>query len=452
MKHLVMNLVNRGQQIGAEENAIEANFGLWPPAKKAELQAVEESLGRKLPLAIANLYSTTNGWSIKWAVKDRENPERLITGRSRLPNLEFLFNHKIYTWQDGDEREDEPWDADTPLEMVERLREMFVLDDLEFGNYVMFTLPEDQGEPELFLYRYRNRLYPLRVSIEEYLELTKQTLGMFLWQQYVVADPDYVPDRDIPDRFHRNMRTLLPDADLSVFCPAPFEEADSLFLSRVVSGRREEFTEKAGRLKKDKRFKEVSFKPNPGVHAGTLQRIRENLGCELPGHLTAFYSSMNGFSMRWSCKVGDAKVEGRVILPPLEDVFGMEHGHRRKEWTPAVYRNVLWFDDSPLENRPLLQSLRRLEFIEGLGWDIAIRFVDEEPGYEIYLVDRGEAILLAVDFNDYLDCILETMGTSGWQLHLLDPESLEERNIEMTAYDQVMALFPDANLKKLHRV
>ena len=458
MKQFVINMVNVGQKLDSDKNTVDSLFGFWPGATKKELQAAEAQIGQKIPQSIQKFYRTTNGLSIKWRYRDPEQPHRLITGRSNFPNLDKLFNKKIYTWQENDLKEDVLWTSDANQKQIEYLSGFYILDDIDYGNYVLFRLPDNKPEPELYLYTYKNRAYRLNIDLAQYLNLLEKTLGMYFWQQYFVADAKYKIETGIPDNFHKNMALVMPETDLKPFgaLPAKFDRSNyNSFQSLIEKDNYLHlFNAMIASLKKDNRFKKISFRPNSGVHEGVLRKIETTLQRELPADLLKFYFFMNGFTLSWQylCPDTGETFYGNVNLLPLEDMFGVNHGIQVKEWNESLYKNIFWFDDSPDDEIEVLKALRRLEMIEGVSWDVTIQFIDEEKDYALYLWNRNECYRLEISFTDYIYSLSQTLGLHLWQLHLLDTDTQKSLNIDLPYYEQILSIFPQADLQHLNHI
>lgn len=210
------------------------------------------------------------------------------------------------------------------------------------------------------------------------------------------------------------------------------------------------FSKKIEQMQKNKNFQRIHFKPNPPVEIAVLNRFKQDLGFELPKSMLAFYSSMNGFELDWSYKHKKESISGGILMLPVEEAMGGPEGIHRKKWDDNTFKNILWFPNYGRKEKEFLKQLQRIEMIEGVSLEIVIKFseVDKEP--ELFLWDKGDVYPLKVDFITYIELLMETMGTGYWQYLLLGEDVIEDLNISLPYYDQILTVFPDAKIDRLY--
>lgn len=83
---------------------------------------------------------------------------------------------------------------------------------------------------------------------------------------------------------------------------------------------------------------------------------------------------------------------------------------------------------------------------------MTIQFIDEEKDYALYLWNRNECYRLEISFTDYIYSLSQTLGLNLWQLHLLDTDTQKSLNIDLPYYEQILSIFPQADLQHLNHI
>ncbi len=113
-----------------------------------------------------------------------------------------------------------PWDErDWSFELLyeryilfDRLRQGNILD-----NSVSLRFRRGVAAPDLCYYALRtNSYYRMRIGVEEYIHLLRETLGLYSWQQFFLADP-FPHDVGARDAFVARLSRVRPDVDLALF-------------------------------------------------------------------------------------------------------------------------------------------------------------------------------------------------------------------------------------------
>ena len=442
----------KGEELEERNDCEEAIFAFSRKASKKDLKAAEGIIGKKLPKRLEDFFLDTNGMSIDWTLYLDQNPSQPIIGKTNIPSLSSFLKKEVESWEGGKEISTSFWSRITKEEEISRYQQYYVLDDIGFGNYVLLVWDNDKNVEELFLYLYRDTIYPLPIDLSEYFRLLEKTRGLYLWQQYLVKDSDFLEKKGIRDQFFENMEILFPEEDLSEFPALDVPSSSSASnLSESSPNYLILWNGIFQEMLNSNDVEEVQFEPNPGVHISVLNKVTCVLGESLPESMVNFYSSMNGFQFSWTYKNknGEDPFSGQIIMPSLENVFGGEGGVRTKEWDEEAYKDILWHDDMPTEAIQSFYPLKRIELIEGVSMDVLIQFGAKGETPRLLLSDRLDLFSLNVSFEEYLFLLTQTRGFTYWQLHLLSLEEQKELNISLPYLKQMKKIFPEADFHLL---
>jgi hypothetical protein len=444
-------------EIQSRDHVTQQTFFSRKKINKAKFKKIETQIGRKIPESMGRFYSEMNGLYMQWRYTDPDDRFHTITGKSEIRPIEKVFSHLVSVWGEGGWHDEVFWSADATEDQIRAFHSLMVLDELEYGNYVVFRLPDDQDEPELFLFCYHNHLYPLDLSLDEYLDLLFQTRGMYFWQEYATLPGSVELDTGIPDRFHENMSRLFPDVDLSKLRKIELPLARSIYNVFMAKKKKVDyrglFAERVEELKKNKNIVKIEFTPNEGVSLGAVRKAKESLGRELPESLLCFYLNMNGFRLEWTCEEAGADViKGFIDMLPLEHVLGGFNGLYRKDWNDEVFRNVLWMEDDDEEDIEFMKPFKMFDGYEGLNINIVLRFVEGQEEPELFLNDRWNYYPLTITFAEYLERQLDTLGLEFWQYYVTDPKSFTDFSALPPFHDRMARVFPGVNLSRFRRI
>ncbi len=392
-----------------------------PKARAASLKRAEKTLGCSIPGAMADFFSQMDGWSIQWRWPGLGPLGTTVTGQSQIYSIEQVVGHKVLARNETGAFEFRPfWSKDIGEDEARDLARFRVLDDAGYGNYVLMELGKDVPEPRLHLFLYGNRLIPLELSFAEYLEAVLETRGMYLWQQYHSALPEPLIVRD---DFFENMRALFLGTSLADVGEVERSLAPSrlnVFLAGATKpdfGRL--FDERVSDLRKRQDVKVLEYSRRPGVSLGSLVKATSALAQDLPEVMVEFYLAMNGVDLAWEGE----RAAGQVRVLPLESVLAGNDGEFKKEWNqPGEFRDWIWRDHDPPEERAFLQELRPIESVEGMNVDVALRFVRGREEPELYVLDENGRQSLPLEFSQYVKALLAFMGLDRWYYAFLGKE------------------------------
>ena len=162
------------------------DFFLHPPVNLEMILYVEKKIKKKLPESMKEFYSQTNGLYFRWFYKSKKNSFPTLRGKSAIGDIENIFSNRIEVFNGKEWSEEVFWNGKnvTKTEM-DLYKKLTILDNLDFGTYVVFSFDEGDNDLKLFLYSTPNNLIQLSITFSQYIECLIQARGMYLWQLYV---------------------------------------------------------------------------------------------------------------------------------------------------------------------------------------------------------------------------------------------------------------------------
>lgn len=170
-------------------------------------------------------------------------------------------------------------------------------------------------------------------------------------------------------------------------------------------------------LEEDDRIAEVDAEIGSPVANFTVETMEHGLGQTIPRFVKRLYHVADGVRIEWTLEDGDeVRPGGGIHLYDFATVFD--------SWL-----HELWSGDPELdeETSEFLWSLRGFDGApepEGDRWTVVCVEENDYPTFDLFIHDRTthQSHLLSVDFETYLEMLLETRGTYGWVHALADFE------------------------------
>lgn len=329
------------------------------------------------------------------------------------------------------------------------------MDFIGHDTYTLLKFVEGKDEPELYLNTYPHHLYPLSIGFSEYIELTIAFRGLHLWQSYFIkpeAGPLHPP---VPDRFFRNVKLLFPDVDLSRFPEVKQEEPDYSF---AILAAQKNYAGRLNHMVDELQTRlegvgKVTFESNPGVSLMGIRKAMAVIGQDLPDSFLAFYRSMNGFELEWKLD-GDEYTYARFQMPPLQDVFGGLRGEYNRDWNSRFLEGIIDFD---ILSEKEVEFCKRLRLIYSAEYNDTFIHLDRLDGKssepQLYVSDEGFFIPLTINFEEFLELLMETRGLEYWQRFLTKEENYSDREFATIPplHSRMEKIFPKANLSRFRQ-
>ena len=438
MKNYYQLFIDIENSMNKNPNFVDISFQYVPKPKLEQINKIENLIKFQIPEEYLSFYQKTNGITVNWSYRDHSNCSHLICGNFSIPVLERLFGISVYNYKDGKFQNDLIYTTNISSDKEIDLKSLMLLDNLNYGNFVV--IKEVNNQPKLYLLLYCNQLYPLKIKLEEYLDYLLQTRGMYLWQQYFIED-DFLKDGPIvPDEFHTNMAHLFPDVDLKQFPIISSKSSNFPNFHHYIKDQNKTdycqlLTEKVNDLKDLKNITIENFIPNPiytyeeknwGTSIGSINKAYIALGQELPKSMIQFFSSLNGFALRWVYNTGGDAIIGIINLLNLENIIGGEMGFFKKDWDDNAFKDVLWFEDYDEDLIEYIKPFKIIDNIEGMSREVVIRFTPEQDEPQLFISDKWEFYPLSINFSEYIEYLFLTMGMVGWQFLFVSPENKEK--------------------------
>jgi hypothetical protein len=363
----------------------------------AQLGKIQDSLSFEIPQDILKVYAQINGLVIDWEKRQADEPWRTTYGMCNIPRLDFLFRHDQITVSiKGKSRLDSYWPDGSTEDQVSNFKQFYVVDYLKTGEFILVQPHENKTHSQLYLFVSPNTFRKLTLDFETYIFRLIDVQAEYGWQYAFLEEP------------------LQTSAGLSLQPP----ETATNYYNRLQ--------EQVALLKSSPHLKKIKFEPNPGVRLSTLKRIKNQVGLELPDEIMAFYYYLNGFKLSWKWSDGSMELEGGVDLLPLENVFGGRGGSLSKSWGGNFVKAFKWLDEDQNDAVLKSQSLAnyRLESVEGVSKEVGIQFDldDSQQPANLFLLDKGDARILPVTFQVYIDRLIATLGLNNWHETLIRPD------------------------------
>ncbi len=140
----------------------------------------------------------------------------------------------------------------------------------------------------------------------------------------------------------------------------------------------------------------------------SMKRIEGGLGYKLPDNFKQYIFPSSRLSVCWHYEIdGKYEVGGEFSLRNLYAVL-------------CVEQDQLWTEHSSEPEKKFLKTLRVFDRYPNVGADkyTAFKVEDKVASPEIWYCDEDDDryYKLDLEYNDYLECLLETRGFYGWQI------------------------------------
>jgi len=141
--------------------------------------------------------------------------------------------------------------------------------------------------------------------------------------------------------------------------------------------------------------------------------LAEIQGYGFPKHVVEFYSSTNGFYLKWKSKIGN----GSFLFPGFLAMFTNlmdENDHEN------AFEGILWtktdYDKKEISER---KKHKVFEFFAGDSPCTTIKFKDDET-YQLFFVD-SELYPIPLTINGYTELVSNLYGFGNFRYYLHDP-------------------------------
>jgi hypothetical protein len=172
--------------------------------EEMEKEIAEEIEGFRIWEPIKRFFQHVVGAGFEWGWQylGHTDPNRITCGTARIS--------MIYQIYDPEDEIGQPFDL-----LYKNYR---LLDRIGEESCVSLKFHKGKEEPYLYYYlKETDQYYPMSIGIIEYFELLLQTMGMYPWQEFFIADNDFKGDTQRQDQFLSDMELLFPQAETSLF-------------------------------------------------------------------------------------------------------------------------------------------------------------------------------------------------------------------------------------------
>jgi hypothetical protein len=418
----------RKSEIESHPTLVDSFIRLLKADKDFSIGKTEKQIGKKIPADLVGFYSSCNGLKFIWEII---HGTRRVTGHSFILSHENFFSKKLIN-RNGDSLGF--YNKSTPQKVKKELEDFFVFDIVQYDNYVLCKWDGHEDETKLFLYLSDGRLLLLNLSLQDYLEKMLEYGGIYLWQRHFCTD-FLLSALDIEDGCIESLPFIFKQVDVSGL---------KIYLSNLPAilsktDYRQGLESKIKAFTKDKKVKVRTLEIRHGAPIGYLAKAQYALGKKLPDSIWAFFYQLNGLRFDWS----KGQHGGSINIYPIENMLGGaadDFGQDNKDWLrPSDYLNILWFEGDP--NEDLLKIIRPLDVPIGTHNFVGIKPSD----FSLYFSEaRNETQKLPLDFDQYLQFLMEYLGVLHWQCLFTKSKDLKIGTFKLTDY--IKETFPNSQL------
>ncbi|MFN6525458.1 SMI1/KNR4 family protein [Nostoc sp. ChiSLP03a] len=187
--HLMVDYLRNNQAINIDIDSCEFN----PPATKEELNAAQIKF--KLTPAMIDFYSKANGINIFW---ERAEQVEIAGGGLAAGYIDLLPVQEVFK----DWKNIIYFDENDPCKPLHPI-------DFFIGNACAALYLNGSDNPEVYYYYRGEKMRPLGVDFEGYLELLLKSRGFWYWHLAIAGSEDVNSDAPITTE-ERNFRKIMP--------------------------------------------------------------------------------------------------------------------------------------------------------------------------------------------------------------------------------------------------
>lgn len=175
------------------------------PATEQEVNEARSKFN--LTPAMLDFYSEANGISIQWQRRWQKEPRGggLVAGMIELLPIQDVF---------GDWKDNIYFGEDDPCKLLHPL-------DYFMGNACAGLYLDGSDNPEVYYYYRGEKMRPLNVDFEGYLQLLLKSRGFWYWPLAIAGPEEVEPSAPIPIE-ERNFREIMPQL-FPDFNPSDFQ-------------------------------------------------------------------------------------------------------------------------------------------------------------------------------------------------------------------------------------
>ncbi len=177
----------------------------------------------------------------------------------------------------------------------------------------------------------------------------------------------------------------------------------------------------------------------------TLEQVETSVGIVVPDQIRSFYRTTNGLDLRWSWRDGDDwKPGGQVRMHPFGKVFG--------NWIDTIWGKA---KSDAADVIDFTWELRGVEHQDSWGheWMTVLHMPESIPFTQLYFHDPlDQTLMIDMDFVDYCDGLLDTLGVYGWQFLATEVDFDEQpsiREMAASARHTLERAFPEVDISHL---
>ena len=179
------------------------------PATEEELNEARSKF--KLTSKMIDFYSQANGISIQW---ERRKEKELSGGGLAAGLIDLLPVQEVF----GDWKDNIYFDEDDPCKPLHPI-------DYFIGNACAALYLNGLNNPEVYYYYRGEKMRPLGVDFEGYLQLLLKSRGFWYWPLAIAGSEDVDPSAPMP-REERNFRQIMPQL-FPDFDPSDFQRLNN---------------------------------------------------------------------------------------------------------------------------------------------------------------------------------------------------------------------------------
>lgn len=395
--------------------------------------------------AIEPCFLTLHSWSLYWKYLDDQ--VHLSLGNCSILGLREMLSadaysgkkkkrgefHKGYLWRKGEEE----------LAIVKELEQDFlILDVVSLQDSIFGLVKFSKSGTTTYLFKYPHRLYPLTLSLCDYIEQAILHKGAYLWQEKFI---DKVQFSEILWEVLANERlvisglnnlvsehgTLPSDFFRKVVSPSVFAQIERQSFRSKLQNR---WTSFQSSLQLDEycalngasswipeNISAIPFSPL------TVQIVEREYEIQIPDEILAFFMQINGLNIQWrakSRKNNERFLSAHYTFLNFYQVFGGDKVFDRRDRNDSfayAFNPDLFKDESDY-------LLIRDSFLLGYSEFTALYFNPKED-FQLYCLYRGSLYRIHYSLSELLDVFIQSLGMDYWEFSLLGMDNVILANI-----------------------
>lgn len=367
---------------------------------------LKEYVSKKLPLS-----------KIQWS------DDYLQRGSAYFPSLKGMLLGSPFTEtkkKNGEKHKNLLWTGYEDPALIKELEDEYLIFDIISMPASVFTLIKfDGGKEKLVLYTYPSFMFPLNISVEQYIVQTSDKVATFLWQENFIEKKKCIAEsleslnswrekgREITLNQKSKNENNYSFVDLGI--SHGFRDK----LEHSVIRLTESINKRGGYLECGHPF--ITNKDKL-LNILTIRKVEQVIGWRLPEDFLSFYSQINGLKLDWRYegqKFGGRYPSANLRVLSFEEVFGGFDYQSNRSWNDTTHEGLVTMhgvmDDDVFE---FAKNCRPIVTAEGVS--VVIRLIPDM--LELYILASGNFYKLETSFIEFMKVLISVVGMDHFMM------------------------------------